>query len=192
MLKVSNIAVSLDEKDYAKVIEWYHKAANQGHIDAQYSLGSMHLTGEGVIKDYTRAAEWYSKAANQGDAKAQYNLGVMHYKGQGAKKDEDMAKKYFRQSCDNGHQSSCNNYSILMTDTSMTVQDKLQINQSEKLEKANTNLGGAYIPSDSEIAEDIRVRKAKNAKVSRDKKIAKTKDILVEVGALAILYKLTN
>ena len=37
-----------------------------------------------------------------------------------------------------------------------------------------------------------QIKKAKNAKVSRDKKIAKTKDILVEVGALAILYKLTN
>jgi len=33
-------------KDDAKALEWFHEAAEQGHPEAQFSLGVMYATGE--------------------------------------------------------------------------------------------------------------------------------------------------
>ena len=57
--------------------------ADQGDAYAQYNLGLMYATGQGVTQDFTQAAAWYCKAADQGDAYAQYNLGLMYAAGQG-------------------------------------------------------------------------------------------------------------
>ena len=42
------------------------KAAEQNLPVAQYSVGNMYSTGEGVEQDLQKAAEWWAKAANQG------------------------------------------------------------------------------------------------------------------------------
>ncbi|MEK9722995.1 MAG: hypothetical protein VW405_05860 [Rhodospirillaceae bacterium] len=44
-------------RDPAKAIVWYRKAADQGHIDAQYRLGLLHSRGEGTTVNYHRASE---------------------------------------------------------------------------------------------------------------------------------------
>ena len=54
------------EKDSAKAVEWYRKAAEQGLDSAQYHLGRCYEGGHGVTKDLTKAAEWYQKAADKG------------------------------------------------------------------------------------------------------------------------------
>ena len=100
-------------KDYLKVIQWYEKAANQGDVSAQYSLGVMYERGEGVKQDYTKALEWYEKAANQGDVSAAHNLGMMYVKGGGVHEDYDKALQWFGKACDNGSQNSCDKYRIL-------------------------------------------------------------------------------
>ena len=53
-------------------------AAESGDRNAQYQLGNMYGSGQGVSKDYVEAAKWYRKAAEQGVAKAQLGLGVMY------------------------------------------------------------------------------------------------------------------
>ena len=58
--------------------------AEQGDAEAQFNLGNIYYTGEGVTQDYELAFEWYQKAAHQGHTKAQFNLGTMYYNGQGA------------------------------------------------------------------------------------------------------------
>ena len=65
--------------NYKKAIEWYEKAAEQGHAEAQYNLGNMYHQGDGVDVNYKKAIELYKKAAKQGDAMAQYNLGIMYH-----------------------------------------------------------------------------------------------------------------
>jgi TPR repeat protein len=52
-------------------VEWYRKAAAQGHATAQSNLGACYDQGEGVRKDADKAVEWLRKAADQGDAQAQ-------------------------------------------------------------------------------------------------------------------------
>ncbi len=118
-------------QDYAKAMQWYQKAANQGDADAQFNLGVMYYEGEGAPQDYAKALQWYQKAANQGDAQAQYNLGFMYYKGevgvdisqeneeirwlrslQGRPETADFykAKQWFKKSCDNGLEKGCDAY----------------------------------------------------------------------------------
>ena len=52
------------------------KEAKNGYADAQFNLGVMYATGEGVPKDDVEAGKWYRKTAEQGYARAQCNLGV--------------------------------------------------------------------------------------------------------------------
>jgi TPR repeat protein len=77
-------------KDYAKAVEWWTKAAEQGNADAQYSLGDCYFNGYGVRKDNDKAAYWYAKAANQGHGEAQWNLGICYVHGYGVVHDDDM------------------------------------------------------------------------------------------------------
>ena len=65
------------DRDYAKAVEWYQKAADQEYAPAQYSLGFMYLNGLGVDQGYAKAVEWYQKAADQGYAWAQTSLDTL-------------------------------------------------------------------------------------------------------------------
>ena len=47
----------------------YRLAAEQGDADAQYTLGMMYGTGDGVLQDYVRAHMWFNIAATSGDSK---------------------------------------------------------------------------------------------------------------------------
>jgi TPR repeat protein len=63
-------------KDDKQAAAWYRKAAEQGHIDAQYNLGLMYSTGEGVAQDYKLAYVWSAVAAANGDALAANNRDI--------------------------------------------------------------------------------------------------------------------
>jgi hypothetical protein len=54
-------------KDPALGAEWYRKAAERGHPDAQYNLGFMHLLGEGVPSDPEEGLRWLHLSADQGE-----------------------------------------------------------------------------------------------------------------------------
>ena len=58
--------------------EWYHKAAEQGHVCAQSTLGFMFQLGIVVEQNDAKSAEWWRKAADQGSADATCNL-AGHY-----------------------------------------------------------------------------------------------------------------
>ena len=67
--------------NYNKAIEWYKKAAEQGHAYAQFKLGYLyHYLGElchhgvGVDQSDSTAMRWYAKAAAQGDEQAQARI----------------------------------------------------------------------------------------------------------------------
>ena len=88
--------------DYAKAVELFRKAAEQGNADAQFNLGQMYDQGKGVKQDYAKAVAWYGKAAEQGDAYAQYNLGVAYREGLGVKQDYDKAADWFIKAANQG------------------------------------------------------------------------------------------
>ena len=46
--------------DYEKALFWITKAAEQGHVESQHSVGFMHYKGQGTQIDYETAFHWYT------------------------------------------------------------------------------------------------------------------------------------
>jgi len=67
--------------DYATALRLWHSLAEKGDADAQFQLGVMYESGQGVPPNDADAIKWYRKAAEQDDAVAQFNLSVMYAKG---------------------------------------------------------------------------------------------------------------
>src|SRR6185369_10686489 len=57
-------------RDVAEGVTWIRKAADQGDVEGQVSLGLMYEEAKGVVKDEAEALKWYRKAADQGHAGA--------------------------------------------------------------------------------------------------------------------------
>ena len=74
-------------RDYAQAIEWYRKAAAQGHRSALYNLGMMYVNGHGVQQNNREAVIHFRQAAELKHAKAHFNLGFMLENGRGTAKD---------------------------------------------------------------------------------------------------------
>lgn len=53
---------------------WFHKAAEQGHSNAQLRLAGMHEDGLGIPQDLGAAEYWFRKAAEQGNVQARASL----------------------------------------------------------------------------------------------------------------------
>jgi TPR repeat protein len=61
--------------DAAQDLNEVRKMAEQGDAEAQFTLGQMYDSGDGVAQNYKQAAAWYRKAAEQGNDSAQNFLG---------------------------------------------------------------------------------------------------------------------
>ncbi len=99
-------------KDEVAAFNWYRKAAEQGHDDAQNSLGVCYAKGVGVAKNEQEAVKWYCKAAEQGYADAQNSLGVCYAKGVGVAKDEQEAVKWYCMAAEQGHADAQNSLGV--------------------------------------------------------------------------------
>lgn len=62
--------------DYARAVEWYQRAALNGHAEAQFSLAVSYANGQGIAQNESAALQWFRRAAVQGDLEAQYFLGL--------------------------------------------------------------------------------------------------------------------
>lgn len=81
------------------------KAAEQGHMMAQYKLGYLYENvHSGCTYGYQmEAVRWYRKAAEQGNSDAQYKLGGCYYNGRGVGKDYAEAVKWYRKAAEQGN-----------------------------------------------------------------------------------------
>ena len=70
-------------------------SSNNGNPSAQYSLGLLYATGNGVPEDFAMAVEYFSKAAEQDIAAAQNDLGMCYYDGTGTAKNDKLAAYWF-------------------------------------------------------------------------------------------------
>lgn len=91
------------EKDYAKAMKYYRKAAKQGNAEAQNKLGEMYILGQGVKIDNAEAMKWFRKAAKQDNDWAQTNLGIIYYEGYGVEIDYMEAIKWYRKAAEKGN-----------------------------------------------------------------------------------------
>ena len=89
-------------QNYKKAVEWYTKAAEQGHANAQCNLGVFYEKGLGVPQNYEIATCWYALSAILGNARAQYYLGYCFEKGQGISQSWDGAKYWYKKAAEQG------------------------------------------------------------------------------------------
>ena len=78
-------------------MHYYHEAAEQGHIEAQFSLGLMLEVGMGLDRPYPEeAVKWYRRLAERrAHAGAAHNLGILYAQGKGVPKDARLARELF-------------------------------------------------------------------------------------------------
>lgn len=79
-------------------MKYYLMAAEQGHAEAQNSVGS----GLQAEERYSEALVWYERAAAQGHALATNNLAFLYDLGQGVKQDRRKGFELYSQAADLG------------------------------------------------------------------------------------------
>ena len=72
-------------------------------MSAQYALGELYASGQGVPQDYAKTRQWWERAAAQGHAEAQNSLGLMYAQGQVVPEDDVKARQWFEQAAAQGH-----------------------------------------------------------------------------------------
>ena len=66
-LGLNQVVWADDASDFRQTLQ----LAEQGVAEAQFNLGMMYDSGQGVRQDYAEAFRWYRKAADQGYTEAQ-------------------------------------------------------------------------------------------------------------------------
>lgn len=97
------------EKDYAKAMSFYRRAADRGNSAAESSIGYMYAKGQGVEKDDSKGFLWTQKAADHGDDEAQRNLGIMYKAGLGVDQNITKAMEWLLKAADQGNDKAQHN-----------------------------------------------------------------------------------
>jgi uncharacterized protein len=89
--------------DFATALRDWQPLASKGVAGAQFGLGVMYATGNGVPPDYGVAASWFHKAAEQSYPAAEFELGRLYVDGHGVKKDFSAALNWFHMAANQGY-----------------------------------------------------------------------------------------
>jgi TPR repeat protein len=95
--------------DREEAAPWLLQAAMAGKPRAQFMVGRMYKTGNGLRRSMDNAFDWLEKAANAGLAEAQYDLALL-YAEVG---NRGHAYFWFRLLADRGYPGAAQNLSIL-------------------------------------------------------------------------------
>ena len=90
-----------------EALEYFRKSAAQGYTEAQFELGAMYATGEGVKRNPVEARRWMIRAAENGHRPAIIVMADAYIKG-GLDLDENertgpAARQWIRSAADNGY-----------------------------------------------------------------------------------------
>ena len=80
----------------------YHKAAQSGDADAQFSYAGYFWAHTNNNEDYPSALRWYEKAAQQGHAASLNALGFFHQEGHGTPVDYARAVDFYQRAGEAG------------------------------------------------------------------------------------------
>ncbi|MYE92424.1 MAG: sel1 repeat family protein, partial [Gemmatimonadetes bacterium] len=65
-------------RDVSEATQWFQRAAEQDHVEAQVHLAEAYYQGVGVDRDHEEAAHWFRAAADLGHDHAGLRLGMMY------------------------------------------------------------------------------------------------------------------
>ena len=90
------------QQDDEAAAQWYLKAAEQGHVESYYCLGSMLKE----VCEFEDAFGCFQEAAEQGHAASQYELGVAYSLGFGTEQNDEESMKWYRKAAEQGHEEA--------------------------------------------------------------------------------------
>jgi uncharacterized protein len=89
--------------DYVLAQKFWRKMAKLGDSAAQYNLGTLYATGNGVPVDEDRAHKWFLAAAKSGNAAAKFEVGKTFETGTGVAPNPAAGLIWIRDSAENGY-----------------------------------------------------------------------------------------
>ena len=104
------------EKSARQARVWFKKAADAGHVDAQFAMARSYESSE-----LDTAALWYQKAAALGHADAQIALGQLYQFGQVVDQDRDIALTWYARAAEQGHATAHFALAALLQDDSELI-----------------------------------------------------------------------
>lgn len=124
------------QADKAQALRWFKAAAELGHAQAQFNLGTLYINEQYGMADAEKAARWFFRAARQGVPEAQLNLGMMFAMGQGVEENYLEALVWLTLAAEEGRREA-----LIRRDL---VLDKLSPAQIADARARATALGRAY------------------------------------------------
>jgi len=126
-------------QDRRYAIYWYTKAAEQGHVQAQYFLGKLYNFGDGeeVRQDFKLAVYWLTKAAEQGHIQAQYLLGHMYEYDDEPPQDYKQAFFWYTKAAEQNHHFAKEDRDKMLEKMSQSQIEEVQKLSKELYEKIN-------------------------------------------------------
>ncbi len=94
------------EKNTSQARDWYRRAAEQRHADAQYRLGFMYTDRWSSPLTDREAFQLFLDAARQGHPQAQYEVAVSFETGRGVDPDEPEAAYWYRRAAEREHEGA--------------------------------------------------------------------------------------
>ena len=119
--------------------------AENGNVDAQYTLGIRYLKGDGSRKNPQKAVKWIRKAAEQDHAGAQYQLGIMYRDGIGVPKSENEAVKWLRLASSWGINKAQRDLDSLLRKQLLASEDEFTANPELSNPDSQFALGMMYV-----------------------------------------------
>lgn len=94
----------------------WEKRAENGDLEAQYTLGVDYIRGDGVAQNANGGLTWLKKAADAGYGPAANFLGMLYFGGGVVTPDEELSVSYYRRAIALGDVDAKNNFAILFKD----------------------------------------------------------------------------
>lgn len=123
---------AFEKEQYQTAIQLFEQAAQQGVLEAQYSLGLMYQDGIGVSQDTTKAQYYFEQAVQQGSQQAQTHLNQIYYQqAMEAFEKGEYATTYrlFKQLADQGVSDAQYNLGLMYQDGIVVPQNKTMAKQ---------------------------------------------------------------
>ena len=136
------------KEDQNKGLDYLKKAAQQGNINAEYSLGWLYYNGgNGIEKNYEEALKLFKKASHKGLVAATTMIGFAYRDGKGVEKDDKQARKYFLIAAEKGDPDAQLEYGFILDKVDYDIDEamkwyKKSADQGNRV--AQCNLGIIY------------------------------------------------
>lgn len=94
-LVVMTLATPVHAESPSAAFDRWLARAEQGELEAQYTVGTFYERGYGRLRHYVLASNFYERAADGGHAAAAYRFGRLYLLGLGVPQNIDKARRYF-------------------------------------------------------------------------------------------------